>query len=197
MKILFFSDLHGDFNTLIALKKKARDVDYVVSAGDITVMENDIQKIMRELNKFPKPVLLVHGNHEDEYHMKEICTKHSNLTFIHKGVHHVGEYIFMGYGGDGFSTNDSEFLQVANMFFKPESNNKKRMIFVTHGPPHNTVIDMIGNDPRGNKSYRKFIDEVKPHLVVSGHLHENAGKHHKIDRTLLINPGKEGAIVEI
>jgi Icc-related predicted phosphoesterase len=197
MKILFFSDLHGDFATLRNLRKKSVETDLVVSAGDFSSMERDLPELVSQLNSFQKPVLMIHGNHEEEEGMRELCNQNENITFLHKAVHHVGDYIFMGYGGDGFSTNDSNFTKVANMFFKKEAKDKKRMILVTHGPPYNTKIDFLGNEPRGNKSYRQFIDDIQPHLAISGHLHENSGKHHKIGRTLFINPGKEGVIVNI
>jgi Icc-related predicted phosphoesterase len=197
MKVLFFSDVHGDMGALSSLKAKAKQADICVCAGDFTTMEKNIQPVMNALDGFGKPVLMIHGNHEDEDRVKELCDNHENLTFLHKAVHHVDDYVFMGYGGDGFSTNDPDFLKVAGKFFKKEAAGKRRIIFVTHGPAYDTKIDMLGREPRGNKSYRQFIDDVQPHLAISGHLHENAGKHHKIGRTLFLNPGKAGAFVDI
>jgi uncharacterized protein len=196
IKILFFSDLHGDMKALSNLKAKAKDTDLVVCAGDFTVMERNVDDVMKNISGIGKHVLMLHGNHEDEDNIKELCNNYDNLTFLHKGVYHVGDYVFLGYGGDGFSTNDPDFVKVSG-FFRKETQGKKRIIFVTHGPAYDTKIDMLGRMPKGNKSYRNFIDDVQPHLAVSGHLHENAGKHHKIGRTLLLNPGKEGAIVDI
>ncbi len=197
MKILFFTDLHGDMNTLRKLKDKSKDVDVTVCAGDISVMETNIEEIMRRVNKFHSPVLMLHGNHEDEFFLRELCDAHDNITFLHKAVHHVEDNIIMGYGGDGFSTNDPEFVDVAESFFKNEIKGKKRMVLVTHGPPYDTRIDHVAGNPRGNKSYRTFIDEVKPHVVIAGHLHENEGKSHKIGRTIFINPGKKGVVVKL
>ena len=196
MKILFFADTHGDMKALDILKNKAQEADGIVCAGDFTQMERDIEKIMKKLNSFNKTTLMIHGNHEEEERVKELCEKHENITFLHKGVYTVEDYIFMGYGGGGFSTNDSRFVDVAK-FFKEESKDKKRIILITHGPPHGTEIDKIQGEFKGNKSYREFIDDVKPHLVVSGHLHETTGKSDKIGRTLVINPGMYGAIVDI
>ncbi|MFH2020749.1 MAG: metallophosphoesterase [archaeon] len=196
MKLLFFSDTHGDKEALENIKKKSSEVDGLVCAGDISVMERGMKSILRELNNLGKKTLIIHGNHENEENLRDMCRDFENLKFMHKGVYHTGDYVFMGYGGDGFSTNDPEFDKVAK-FFKSESLGKKRIIMITHGPPHGTEIDKLHGDYRGSKSYRAFMDDVKPHLFISGHLHENAGKHQKIGRTLLINPGKAGAIVEI
>jgi Icc-related predicted phosphoesterase len=197
MKILFFSDTHGDMDVIAKLKKKSFDADVVICAGDVSVMEANLPQIMEELNEFKKPLLLIHGNHENERGLKDLCQSLDNVIFLHKAVHHMGDYVFFGYGGDGFSTNDPEFTRIANAFFRQQAKGKKRMILVTHGPAYNTEIDKIGNEPTGNKSYRQFIDDLQPHLAVSGHLHENAGRHHKIGRTLFLNPGKNGAFVDI
>ena len=199
MKILFFADLHGDMKTLDALRKKARDVDIVICAGDFTVMERDFDNLIEEFDNFQRPFILIHGNHEDEDRVREACQNSKNLIFLHKGVHHILDYLFMGYGGDGFSTTDEEFEEVADLFFKREIEVKKkrRIVLITHGPPYGTKIDNVDGQYQGNKSYRKFIDEVKPHLVISGHLHETAGKHEKIGRTLLVNPGKKGAVIKL
>ena len=197
MKILFFVDLHGDMDTLRTLKNKSSNADIVVCAGDISQMELNLPELIQYMDTFNKPVLMIHGNHEDEHGLRDLCDKFPNITFIHKGVHHIENAVFLGYGGDGFSTNDPEFVYVANAFFKPEAKDKERIILVTHGPPHGTVIDNINGDYRGNKSYRKFIEEVKPHVAVSGHLHETSGLHEKINRTFVINPGKDGVFVNI
>ncbi|MBT3720346.1 hypothetical protein HN789_05660 [archaeon] len=196
MNLLFFSDMHGNLKVLDSLKNKAKEADGIVCSGDFTVFEEDIEKILKKLSKFDKKVLLIHGNHEDEDRVRDLCEKHDNISFLHKGVFHAEDYIFMGYGGDGFSTNDPEFERVAK-FFKEESKDKKRIVLFTHGPPHGTVIDKINGEHRGNKSYRNFIDDVKPHLVISGHFHENAGKTQKIGRTLFVNPGPHGAFIDI
>ena len=50
----------------------------------------------------------------------------------------------------------------------------------------------------GNKSIRKFIDQKKPLLNICGHLHETEGKKQVINKkTLTINPGPDGVILEV
>ena len=83
MKILFFSDTHGDDKALEILRNRAKDVDGIVCAGDISIMERDLKKVMKKLNSFGKPLLMIHGNHEDEEGLKDLCEKHENITFLH------------------------------------------------------------------------------------------------------------------
>ena len=49
----------------------------------------------------------------------------------------------------------------------------------------------------GNKDIRKFIDKIKPDLVISGHLHENAGKEDKIGKSRILNPGPTGMLINL
>ncbi|NTV22820.1 MAG: hypothetical protein HGA85_00405 [Nanoarchaeota archaeon] len=196
MRILFFSDLHSDMRALRSLKAKSVDADIVMCAGDLSIMGSGLPEVVKELSRFPKPVFIIHGNHEDEDELKEMCEKKKNLSFLHKAAHVMEDYVLLGYGGDGFSATDSVFMK-AIPFFKSHSEGKKRIILMTHGPPYGTMLDKLNGRHNGNKSYRTFIDDVKPHLAISGHFHENAGIHHKIGRTLLINPGKAGALVKI
>lgn len=197
MKILAFSDLHGRIKDLERLKEKSKEVDLVLCAGDITVMEDNISMIVSELAQFHKPVLLIHGNHEDEYGLQELASVHDNIIFLHKVAYHINDYVFLGFGGGGFSREDPEFKDIADNFFKKEAEGKRRIVLMTHAPPHATKLDDLDGSHRGNKDMRKFIDEVKPHIVICGHFHENAGKTQKIGRTILINPGYNGAVIEI
>ena len=50
----------------------------------MTIFEHKMKSILREINSFNKPVLIIHGNHESEENLKEDCKKHKNLIFLHK-----------------------------------------------------------------------------------------------------------------
>ena len=82
--LLAFVDTHGDEKSLKKVKKKAEKADLILCAGDLTIFENKLKSLLRELNSFNKPVLIVHGNHESEEHLKEYCKKYENLIFFHK-----------------------------------------------------------------------------------------------------------------
>ena len=69
---------------------------------------------------------------------------------------------------------------------------------LTHAPPYGTKLDFLEYFGHvGSKSSIKAIKELKPKLVLCGHLHENFHKMHKIGSTLIVNPGQDGTIVEI
>ncbi|MBU0758481.1 MAG: metallophosphoesterase family protein [Nanoarchaeota archaeon] len=198
MKLLLFSDSHGNINFIKNLWYKSKDADLTLCAGDISNFGTDLSMIMSKLNSFKNPVLVVHGNHEEPDELREACKENDNIIFLHKAVHISDDYFFMGYGGGGFNMLDTDFTLVANRFFKRQGIEKmKKTILMTHAPPFKTRLDLVQGEHRGNKSIRNFIDEVSPHLVVCGHLHENAGKEQLLGKTFIVNPGPEGMIVDI
>lgn len=198
MKILAFVDLHGSMKVLKEIKKKAlgNKVDLIVCAGDITVFETNIQKVLLEINNIGLPVLMIHGNHESEQLMETLCKKHKNIKFLHKRWHMINEFLFFGYGGGGFSIVDNHFEQIAKEFKKIVTKNKK-IIVVTHAPPYGTEVDLIIDSHCGNKNIRKFIKDVDAILAICGHLHENSGVDYQMGKTRLINPGPNGKIIDL
>jgi len=193
MKILAFADMHNDDKALKALEKKAKKADLLICAGDFTYFQDGMRKVLRKLNSFGKKVLLIHGNHEDPRNVSSMAKKMKNIVFIHKKSHKSSDYVFVGHGGEGFSLESKDFDKfVAKLKFKKG----EKIILITHQPPHKTKLDFVWAN-HGNKSYRKFISKNKPVLVVCGHLHETQGLEDKIGKTLLINPGPKGKIVEV
>ncbi len=196
MKLLAFVDMHGSKSIMkkISSLAKAEDVDYIVCAGDVTIFGEALSHIIEDLEAIGKPVLIIHGNHEDASSMRKLCEKTKNVNFIHKHAYDAGNYVFLGYGGGGFSTMDKEFddwIKTAMTKVKED----QKIILVTHAPPYGTKLDMILDQPAGSKSIRNFIKLAQPKLAISGHLHENSGMKDKIDDTKLVNPGPWGMLL--
>lgn len=77
-------------------------------------------------------------------------------------------------------------------------------IFISHNCLYNTKLDKIKKGIQKGKHYgsflaRKITCELKPKLVICGHMHENQGKC-KIGNSLVVNPGAaadgKAAIIE-
>ncbi len=202
LRVLAFSDLHGSEKALNAIAKKAKKADIVVCAGDFTVFENNILRIMRKLDAIGKPVMLVHGNHEDEMLVAEICKTLKNVKFVHRKIYcdnEFSDYVFVGHGGEGFDAVSEDFERFARgISFRLQQLRKKgkKIIFITHQPPHGTKLDYIWTH-HGNKSYARFVKKFQLLLHVCGHLHETQGKKDRIGKTLIINPGPKGEILTV
>jgi Icc-related predicted phosphoesterase len=200
MKILAFVDLHASERGMKSLKKlvKKENPDIIVCAGDMTIFEQHIEVILKKISQLKKPVLVIHGNHEDEHVLDRICLEHENMFFIHKKAFVYEEVLFLGWGGGGFSTTDKEFERKAKGF-KKKMEGFDKVVLITHAPPYNTKIDKIIDESCGNKSIRRFIIEntKKVKVAISGHLHENAGREDRIKETRIVNPGPFGKVITV
>jgi Icc-related predicted phosphoesterase len=167
-----------------------------VCAGDISIFEREMDKILARLDSFGKPILIIHGNHESEEHLAKACKGLQNVEFFHKKAKIINNVLFMGYGGGGFDKHtpeladffreNKEFLDVA-----------KHKVFIFHAPPKDTRLDFIGKNHNGSQTERMLIFRHKPDLVVCGHFHENFGKSEYMAGALVVNPGPLGWIVEV
>ncbi len=194
MKIFTFADLHGAFKELKKLKRRAKKADIVVCAGDVSIFEENLEKILSEINKFKPKILMIHGNHEEKMNMKKKCKKYKNIEFIHNKKYNLDDITFLGYGGGGFEKKDKKFEKAMKKFKKLK---KKKFVLVTHAPPYNTKIDKLMEGHCGNESIRRFIEKTKPVLAISGHLHETEGISDKIGKTKIINPGYKGKMITL
>jgi hypothetical protein len=177
------------------LIKASKDVDMIICAGDISWFGRDLKKILKTFDKLKTPMFLVPGNHEDES-LEKKCEKLKHITYAHKALYQHKEYSFLFYGLNGFSTED----EYAKKFFDTAMEDVKKnqiVIFISHGPPHNTKLDNIDGGHYGDKELRKAILKYKPQLFICGHFHDNFGKQQVLKHTLLLNPGPTGKILEI
>ncbi|MEM4637951.1 MAG: metallophosphoesterase [Candidatus Woesearchaeota archaeon] len=204
MRLLFFTDIHGSEKYLNEIIRKSHDADVLVCTGDLTIFEDNLDYILKKLNSIGKTVILINGNHESESTMAALCMRYKNLKFIHKSHYIIEDIIFFGYGGGGFSVNDSSFDKASEIFIKEYDKISKRenknfkLILLTHAPPYGTNIDNISGDIEyhvGCRNIFEFIKKYQPLIAVSGHIHEAFELEDRIDKTLILNPGPRGKIL--
>ena len=66
-------------------------------------------------------------------------------------------------------------------------------------PPKDTVIDVLRSGMHvGSQTVRDFVLKYKPHVCISGHIHESRGKD-KVGDTIVLNAGmfRDGWYIEI
>jgi uncharacterized protein len=200
MKILAFTDLHLSSLAFKKLKEKVakHNPDLLVCAGDVSILENDLDYILKKLSGFEKKIIIVNGNHESETVMRKLCSKYQNLIFIHKKSYIFENILFLGYGGSGFAMIEPNFKPIGSRFQNLIKNNKNcKVVLITHAPPFNTKVDLIVSTHCGNKTLRNFAARNKVDLYICGHLHENFGKEDIINNTRILNPGPYGKIIKI
>ncbi len=216
MKFLTFTDIHQDRVALGRLVARAReeDIDFVLCAGDISTFGTGLQVVLKAFNEVGKPFYVIPGNHEEQGTMLSTAVGfYPFCVNVHKSALEVEDFVLLGYGGGGFAQEDAGFRSLARDWYGMY--NGRKIIFVTHGPPFGLKVDyladvgegklsggkLVGGERIGrhvgNKDYRKFIERINPKMVVCGHLHETAGVIEKVGRTVIINPGWEGKVVEV
>lgn len=203
MKILAFTDLHGSLSSYRALQAKVKKEkpDCVFCLGDFTVFDSGLQVMLKKISALGLPTLVIHGNHEDEVLVKNLCSKYPNLLYVHNKVVELGEYKVIAHGGGGFyghgkHARDPEFDALIKSAKKDLSG---KLILITHAPPQGTKVDISAwmHEHVGCASYADFITKYDPVLALCGHLHENFGVREKKGKTLIMNPGPEGVVFKL
>ncbi len=197
MRLLLFTDLHGNTQAMGSVLDKAPFADVIIFAGDLNHHARDIEKLLEDLASTGKPCLIIHGNWDDPSVLSAVCGRHPNLHFLHRGVWELDGVKFLGHGGGGFTRVDSDFQKLWDKFFRKQLSKGERSVLITHAPPYGTAIDTLYGEARGNETYRRFIEEHQPLVHVCGHFHESFGRVDMVNKTKVINPGPSGMYVEI
>lgn len=195
MKFLAFADLHDDQQKLANLFKRANseDINFLVCAGDISNFGKGLKVTLKKLKELGKKVYFVPGNHEENFPLEELSREFPFFVNMHNQAAKLNGYILLGHGGGGFGQEDAQFRKIARKWYGNYKNEK--IILLTHMPPYGSKVDLLNQQHVGNLDYRKFIERIKPKLVICGHLHETVGVIETFEKTKIINPGWDGMIV--
>ncbi len=202
MDLLVMGDNHGDIENMISYLEKLESFkcDVVVYMGDFTDIntpkgftEEDITGIIiEELKMLEKPVLAIPGNND----IKEVIEMIEDEDIsIHGKGKVIGDYGFYGFGGaktpfaTPFEPTEEELKRGLEKAYSQVKGSKYK-IQITHNPPYNTKVDIIRAGAHvGSHVVRKFVEEKKPVLALSAHIHEAKGVG-TLGETFLMNAGK-------
>lgn len=189
MNICVITDIHGKKSSLKKLFESIaiKDFDLLLCCGDITSFGGK-KEAMEILDIIPDiPFYTVFGNC-DRIEVKDYID--SKGISLHEKEVKIGNYNIGGFGGSNKSPfgTPSEYSEEEIM----EGLSKlsfENMILVTHVPPYGTKLDKIGRDASiGSTSVRSAIENMKPVVAISGHVHESRGIDY-IGKTEILNPG--------
>ena len=204
MKIISFGDVHEDTNNLIKIKSELENADLIVISGDLTNYhgKSEARKVLESIKRYNKRLLVQYGN-LDQPDVNEYLTG--------EGINlHGNGYIFedigiFGCGGSSptpFNT-PSEISETDIKKYLTDGYSKvkdaKWKIMVCHTPPKDTAIDVIRSGMHvGSQTVRDFVLKYKPHVCLSGHIHESRGKD-KVGDTIVLNAGmcRDGWYIEV
>ncbi|MGP1520386.1 MAG: metallophosphoesterase family protein [Treponema sp.] len=193
MKLLVISDGHGAIDNLSALSTIAKDVDLILFAGDFAAFNQAHTGLpfLKKLCSLHKNIYSVLGNCDHPSFIEELKIHNINMQATNT---HFEEFVLLGSGGaskfTGTTPNERTDEELASDITSHYNENQgDNIILVTHNPPHGAKTDKVAPLVHvGSKLIRKFIEEKKPIIAISGHIHEAFGVDN-IGQTLLLNPG--------
>jgi Icc-related predicted phosphoesterase len=204
MKIVSFGDVHMATRNLARMDAVMRDTDLVIVSGDLTNFggSDDASKVIDDVRRACARVLALPGNLDTAevipFLEREGVALHGRGTVID------GVAIF-GCGGSNITpfktptefTEDEIYETLVRGY--GEVRDLRPLLMVCHPPPFETRCDRIaGGRAVGSTAARRFIEEFKPDLCISGHIHESAGVD-TIGSTTIVNAGpfKDGGYVVV
>ncbi|MFN3532766.1 MAG: metallophosphoesterase [Candidatus Brocadia sp.] len=204
MKIISFGDVHEDTSNLVKIKSDLETADLVVVSGDLTNChgKTETKNVLDAIKKYNKHLLAIYGNMDKQEVDSHLTREGINL--------HGNGYMFedVGIFGCGASSptpfhTPSEISEADIERFLTNGYNKVKdarwKVMVCHTPPRDTATDIIRNGMHvGSQTVRDFILKYKPHVCITGHIHESRAKD-KIGDTIILNAGmfRDGWYIEV
>jgi uncharacterized protein len=197
VKLLIFSDIHGDAKALERLM--AIDADYYFCAGDLVNWSRGLDAMGEILKKRGDRVYVIPGNHESDRQVADLCSRFG-LNDFHGGRIEIGGFQVVGLGYSNptpFDTpgeySEEQLAERLHLF-----DGVKPMIAVCHVPPKGTMLDRITNlKHAGSSAMREFLQREQPRYFFCGHIHEAAGAQEKLGETSAMNVGKKGYLLDL
>jgi Icc-related predicted phosphoesterase len=199
MRLLLFSDLHGDVRAAQALAGESSAADILVGAGDFCNAPLNLGACLDVLSGTGKPCILVAGNNETTDKLREVCRGWKQAHVLHGSGVTVCGIPFFGLGGGipvtPFGSWSYDFTEAQATELLKDC--PPDCVLVSHSPPHGVVDVSSSGRSLGSKSVREAVARVRPLLVVCGHIHASAGTHEVLGTTPVVNAGPAGVIWEI
>jgi len=201
MKVLVFSDIHGDTCALERVMAQAADI--YIAAGDLSTFGRSLERCGEILEPLGDRLWLLPGNHESHDQTRAICRRFGFLDF-HRQVRSLdsaaGPVYWAGLGYSNHTPFDTpgEYSEEEIAAALAAFEGKKPLYLVAHFPPHGTKLDQFAPGRHaGSPALREWVERVQPVWLFCGHIHEAAGQRDRIGSTECLNVGKQGYTIEI
>ena len=178
--------------------------DYIIVTGDITNFghRRDAEKVLAELATVNANILAVAGN-LDQPDVADYLEE-SSISLHGRGIL-IDDLGFVGLGGSNYTPFNTPYEfseeELAGLLGRGFSQigNARDHILISHTPPYKTAADrLLDGRHVGSTAVRSYIEQYKPILCLTGHIHESRGED-VIGRTRVLNPGmiKSGGYIAI
>lgn len=201
MRLLIFSDIHGDSRALEKIAAQAADI--YISAGDLSNFGRGLDRCGEILKPLGKRLWALPGNHETHEQMRGFCDKFGFVDF-HRQLQTLpsaaGETYWAGVGYSNITpfNTPGEYSEDEIAGALAAFEGKTPLYLVVHFPPYNSNLDEFApHKHAGSPALREWVERVQPKFLFCGHIHETAGLRGQIGATQCVNVGKQGYFAEL
>jgi hypothetical protein len=197
MKIVLFSDIHGDTRALESVV--AQPADTYIAAGDLSNFGKGLERCGEILRPLGERLLVLPGNHETHEQMKQFCAQYGFVDF-HRKAKKLGGTNWAGLGYSNITPfkTPGEYTEPQIAEELSHFVGMDQLYFVVHFPPLDTKLDEYAEGQHaGSSTLRAWVEHEKPLYLFCGHIHETAGMKDRLGTTKCINVGKEGYSIEV
>ncbi|HTW63427.1 MAG TPA: metallophosphoesterase [Bryobacteraceae bacterium] len=197
MKLLVFSDIHGDKAALEKLM--AIEADYYFADGDLANWGRGLDVLGPILQKHADRMYVLPGNHESEADIAKFCREFGFHDFHGRTMQIAGYHVAgLGYSNPTPFDTPGEYTEQELTERLAPFSKLDPLVLICHTPPKDTPLDRAGEGQHfGSTAIREFIDREQPRYFFCGHIHEAAGQHAVLGRTEAWNVGKRGQLLEL
>jgi Icc-related predicted phosphoesterase len=194
MKIVSFGDVHMATQNLARMGEVLQGTDLIIVSGDLTNFGGvkEARKVLDDVRQACPHVLALPGN----------LDRREVMPFLDRegvGLHGKGMVVdgigIFGCGGSNITPFNTPTELTEDEIYETlkrghaEVSQCRPLLMVCHTPPYDTKCDrIVGGRAVGSTAARRFIEEAKPDLCISGHIHESAAID-AIGPTKIINAG--------
>jgi hypothetical protein len=193
MRLLLFSDLHGDIGALERLL--STDADAYFSLGDLVSWARGYESLAPVFARFRRTVYIIPGNHESETDIARFAAE-CGLIALHGRTAELDGVTLAALGYSNrtpFNTpgeySEDELARRLELLGRPQ-------VLVCHCPPKNTALDDARTGHFGSTAIRSFIEQTQPARFFCGHIHEAEGREDRLGATLGVNVGRKGYLLD-
>jgi uncharacterized protein len=197
MKLLIFSDIHGDKAALEKLMDT--EADYYFADGDLANWGRGLEQLGPIMQRRAGRMYVLPGNHESEADIAGFCAEFGFHNFHGQSIEIAGYHVAgLGYSNPTPFNTPGEYSEQELGTRLEKFATLEPLILICHAPPKATKLDRAGEGKHfGSQAVRDFIDRHQPLRFYCGHIHEAAGVEDTIGRTRGWNVGKRGQILDL
>jgi len=197
MRLLIFSDIHGDKAALEKLM--ATEADYYFADGDLANWGRGLDQLGPVMQGRADRMYVLPGNHESEDDVARFCEQYGFHNFHGQTIDVAGYKVAgLGYSNPTPFDTPGEYSEKEIAARLEKFSGLDPLILICHAPPRNTKLDRADEGQHfGSQAVRDFIEQHQPRYFYCGHIHEAAGQTEIFGRTQAANVGKRGMLLDL